>query len=76
MYIKKFEAEKEWENLRVEMFKKKPLRVLSSSHKIRKRDLLLIAQSLLARYQFTKRRKYKNLFRELYRRTMKTYFAW
>ncbi len=76
MQITKFEAGKEWEKLKVEIFKKKPLRVLTSPHKIRKRDLLLIAQSLLARYQFTKRRKYRNLFRELYQLTMKTYFAW
>lgn len=76
MKIKKFEAKKEWEKLKFEIFKKKPLRALSSLHKIRKRELLLIAQSLLARYQFTKRRKYKNLFRELYQLTMKTYFAW
>jgi hypothetical protein len=75
--IKKINPNREWEIIKFEIHYNKPK--ISGPYPeniVRRRELLLFAQNFLADYQVAKSRKYKNFFGELYRITMKTYFAW
>jgi hypothetical protein len=67
---------REWEILNYEMFENRPSKTPYPLNIARRRNLLLLAQSLLAKYQYTESRKYKDFFGELYRKTMATYFNW
>ena len=74
---KKIVPDREWEIIRFETQYNKPK--ISGPYPeniVRRRELLLFAQNFLADYQTAKTGKYKDFFRELYRLTMKTYFAW
>ncbi|MDP2922157.1 MAG: hypothetical protein Q8O30_00345 [Candidatus Omnitrophota bacterium] len=75
--IKTINPNREWDIIKFETFHNKPL-MNGPHHKdvVNKRSLLLFAQCFLADYQTAKSKKYKDLFGELYRRTMKTYFTW
>ena len=75
--IKTLNPNQEWEIIKFETHYNKPkIDRPYPENIVRKRELLLLAQLYLADYQSTKSRKYKNLFRELYRLIMDKYFAW
>jgi hypothetical protein len=66
---------REWEIIKFETHHNKPdINGPYPEHIVNRRTLLLFAQCFLADYQTAKTKKYKDFFRELYRRTMKTYF--
>lgn len=74
---KKIISNREWKVLKFELFENKPKTDKPyPPDVVKRRELLLLAQCLLADYQFTKSRKYKSFFGKLYRKTMETYFAW
>jgi hypothetical protein len=68
---------REWEIIKFETHHNKPdINGPYPKHIVNRKTLLLFAQCFLADYQYSRSRKYKNLFGELYRKTMKTYFSW
>ena len=75
--IKSINHNREWEIIKFEThYNKPPIDGSYPKDIINRRTLLLFAQCFLTDYQTAKIRKYKDFFRELYRITMKTYFAW
>lgn len=74
--IKAINPNREWDIIKFEIFHNKPS--ISGPYPkdvVNKRSLLLFAQSFSAHYQTAKSKKYKDLFGELYRKTMGTYFT-
>jgi hypothetical protein len=77
MLVNKLNIKQAWEILNFEVFENGP-----QTNKpypaaiVKRRELLLLAQCYLAEYEFTKSKRYKSFFGELYRITMKTYLRW
>lgn len=67
---------REWKILKNEIFNNKPQEAPYPQNVVKRRELLLFAESFLAKYQSAVSLKYKDFFRDLYRSTMKAYFAW
>ena len=68
--------DKEWKIIKKELGKGKTLPSPMPVRLIRKRELLLIAQCLLAHYEYEKSTEKKLFLSELYRRTLATYYAY
>ena len=74
--MRRLNTESEWNVLDFEVFKNKPKIAPYPPDVVKRRGLLMMAQVFLSNYQFEKRKSRKDFFGELYRITMKTYFAW
>lgn len=74
--MKSINLSQEWEIMKFETHYNKP-QIDGSYPKdvVCRRELLLLAQCVLANYQSAKSKKYRNFFGELYLLTMDTYFA-
>lgn len=68
--------EYEWKTLKYELFDNKPDTAPFSRNITKRRELLLIAQSLLCSYEHAKTPKLKGFFSKLYKATMNLYFNW
>lgn len=66
----------EWEILKTEIIENKPKRTPFSKNVVRRRELLLFAQCILAKFEISESRDDKELFRELYQKTMRIYCCW
>ncbi len=66
----------EWKILDFEVFENKPKIAPYPRNVVKRRELLLMAQSFLSNGQFAKSKKYKAFYKELYQKTIATYFAW
>jgi len=67
---------REWKILKDEIFNNRPKEAPYPSGVVNRRELLLFAESFLAKYQSAESLKYKDFFRDFYRSIMKAYFAW
>lgn len=75
--LRRLNSDREWEIINFETHYNKPdINGPYPQDIVNRRTLLLFAQCFLADYQTAKSSKHKNFFTELYRLTMKTYFAW
>ena len=75
--IKQLIPKREWKILDFEVFENRPkTNKPYPADIVKRRELLFMAQSYLANYEFAKSKKYKSFFGELYRITIETYFKW
>ena len=72
--MSKLNINKEWKKLKYELFENKPKEFPFPQKIIKKRELLLLAQNLLADYGFSNSEVEKSLYRNLYQETMMEYF--
>lgn len=68
--------EYEWKTLNYELFDNKPDTSPFPQNITKRRELLLVAQSLLSSYEHAKAPKLKVFFSKLYKATMNLYFKW
>lgn len=67
--------EEEWKILNYEMFENKPKEEPFPEEVVKKRELLLLAQCVLADYQVAKSEREKAFWGKIYSLTIKSYFA-
>lgn len=68
--------EYEWKILNYELFDNKPDTAPFPRSVTKRRELLLVAQSLLSSYECAKTSKLKVFFGKLYKITINSYFNW